>query len=296
MTPRALLHRLLDNESLNFWFSNHIPRSLLTRWVGRISKSEQPLVRAVSLGLWKFFSDVDLSDSVEQRFASMHACFTRKLKEGARPIDPHVDTLVSPCDAIVGGCGIIEGETLIQAKGLTYTLTELTRDPSLADRYRNGSYVTLRLTAGMYHRFHAPYDCTVARVSYISGDVWNVNPPALKRIAKLFCKNERAVIEARLPWRENIALIPVAAVLVASIRLRFLDVLLDMDYAGPSVFDCEYHASKGHELGWFEHGSTIIVLTPPGYRLSNSIQTGQRIRMGEPLLLRDSRAGADGDL
>jgi phosphatidylserine decarboxylase len=286
MTPRALLHRLIDNESFNFWFSNHIPRSLLTRWIGRISKCEQPLVRVVSLGLWKFFSDVDLSDAAEQRFASMHACFTRRLKEGARPIDTRTDVLVSPCDAIVGGCGRFDGETLIQAKGLTYTLTELARDATLAERYRDGSYVTLRLTAGMYHRFHAPTDCTISRVNYIFGDVWNVNPPALKRIAKLFCKNERAVIEVRVPTGERIALVPVAAVLVASIRLRFLDVLLHLGYTGPSAFDCEYRAVKGEELGWFEHGSTIIVLAPKGYGISDSVQTGVRIRMGEALLTR----------
>ena len=50
----------------------------------------------------------------------------------------------------------------------------------------------------MYHRFHAPHDCQVERVTYISGDTWNVNPIALKRVEKLFCKNERAVIETRL--------------------------------------------------------------------------------------------------
>ena len=59
--------------------------------------------------------------------------------------------------------------------------------------YRRGQYATLRLTSSMYHRFHAPYDCRVEQVTYISGDTWNVNPIALKRIERLFCKNERAV-------------------------------------------------------------------------------------------------------
>ena len=71
--------------------------------------------------------------------------------------------------------------------------------PSCAERHRNGHYVTLRLTASMYHRFHAPHDCRVERVTYISGDTWNVNPIALARIERLFCRNERAVIETRLP-------------------------------------------------------------------------------------------------
>jgi phosphatidylserine decarboxylase len=287
MTLRAWLHKAAGSEWLNFVLTNHIPRSLITRLVGKISKSEHPWVRGVSMWLWRLFSDLDLSDAKEQRFASMHACFTRELKDGARPIDDRADVLTSPCDAIVGACGAIDGTTLVQAKGLTYSLDELLCDRGLAETFRNGRYATLRLTSTMYHRFHAPYDCTIARVRYRPGDMWNVNPPALKRIAKLFCKNERAVIEARLPWGDTIAMVPVAAILVASIRLRFLSVLLHQGYDGPNAFDCDFRAAKGDELGWFEHGSTIIVLAPAGYRMSNSIQGGARIRVGEPLLIRN---------
>ena len=90
------------------------------------------------------------------------------------------------------------GNELIQAKGSPYTLQDLLIDPQLVQLYRDGQYVTLRLTPSMYHRFHAPHDCTVDKVAYVSGDTWNVNPIALKRIAKLFCKNERAVIRTVL--------------------------------------------------------------------------------------------------
>ncbi|MDA4835375.1 phosphatidylserine decarboxylase, partial [Enterobacter hormaechei] len=82
---------------------------------------------------------------------------------------------------------------------------------------------TLRLTARMYHRFHAPHELTVDGVTYLSGDCWNVNPIALKRVERLFCRNERAVIEARLKDGTPMLLVPVAAILVASIRLSFLD-------------------------------------------------------------------------
>src|SRR6185503_1839299 len=110
------------------------------------------------------------------------------------------------------------------------------------------SYVTLRLTAGMYHRFHAPYDCRVEHVTYLSGDTWNVNPIALKRIEELFCKNERAVIQCRLqPSGILITLVPVAAILVARLRLH-------------------------------------IVLAPEGVSLCYPLGDGRRIRMGEALL------------
>ena len=81
----------------------------------------------------------------------------------------------------------------------------------------------------MYHRFHAPHDLRVSGVTYFSGDAWNVNPPALKRVEKLFCKNERALIRTRLEASgHEVLLVPVAAVLVASIRLHFADVLLHL--------------------------------------------------------------------
>ena len=164
----------------------------------------------------------------------MHDCFIRELKDGARPIDADPTVLVSPCDAIVGACGTIKGTELMQIKGFPYTLQDLLGDRDLVDLYRNGRYVTLRLTSSMYHRFHAPHDCRVEQVTYISGDTWNVNPIALKRIEKLFCKNERAVIRTRLATTGHlITLVPVAAILVASIRLRFLDIQLDHDYRGP---------------------------------------------------------------
>jgi phosphatidylserine decarboxylase len=151
--------------------------------------------------------------------------------------------------------------------------------------YRNGRYVTLRLTSGMYHRFHAPHDCVVEQVTYISGDTWNVNPIALKRIEKLFCKNERAVIRTRLSATGHIVtLVPVAAILVASIRLHCLDVVLGLKQQGPSSFPCHAPLRKGQEMGWFEHGSTIILFAPDGFELCDSVREGCVIRMGHAVM------------
>jgi phosphatidylserine decarboxylase len=137
----------------------------------------------------------------------------------------------------------------------------------------------------MYHRFHAPADCRVEQVNYISGDTWNVNPIALKRVERLFCKNERAVIRCRLPETGAlITLVPVAAILVASMRLRFLDVLLHLRYRGPNVIPCDAALRRGEEMGWFEHGSTIIVFAPRGARLHETVREGGRVRMGQALM------------
>jgi len=285
MTARSLIARFLQQEKLNFLLTNRIPRRLLTQFMGWLSRIEQPLVRDLSIGVWGFFSGLDLSEARTTQFRSMHDCFIRELKPGARPIDRDPAVLVSPCDAIVGASGTVAGTELFQVKGFPYRLEDLLGDPDLVDAHRDGRYVTLRLTSAMYHRFHAPHDCRVEQVTYISGDTWNVNPIALKRIEKLFCKNERALLRTRLAAGGHIVtLVPVAAVLVASIRLHFLDVLLTLKHRGPNVMSCDARFNKGDEMGWFQHGSTIIVFAPDGFTLCDGVQEGATIRVGERLM------------
>jgi phosphatidylserine decarboxylase len=278
------LLKILHQEDINFLLTNRIPRRLTTRWMGWFSKIENPLVVRASIAIWRLFADLDLSDARQQTFASLHACFTRALKPGARTVDADPQVLTSPCDAIVGACGTIEGTELLQAKGFPYSLHDLLADPALVEAYRGGTYATLRLTSSMYHRFHAPHDGTVERVTYISGDTWNVNPIALRRVERLFCKNERAVIRTRLANGHLVTLVPVAAILVASIRLHFLDVVMNMNYRGAAAIECDVTVRKGDELGWFEHGSTIIVFAPPGFQLCSEVREGTLIRMGRALM------------
>jgi phosphatidylserine decarboxylase len=272
-------------EDIGFLLSNHIPRQLANRFFGWFSQIESPLLARALIAVWRQFVDLDLSEARTQRFPSLHACFTRELKPGARPVDGDRCVITSPCDGIVGACGRIDGNELIQAKGFPYTLQDLLIDPQLAELYRDGQYATLRLTPSMYHRFHAPFDSIVDNVTYVPGHTWNVNPNALNRIPKLFCKNERAVIRTKLhPSGMVITLVPVAAILVASIRLHFLDDLLNSQYRGKIEIPCSTHFRKGEEMGWFQHGSTIILFAPKGVALCDSVQQGAVIRMGRPLM------------
>jgi len=285
MTVRTQILRFFEQEDINFLLTNRIPRRLATQFIGWFSRIEQPLVRDLSIATWWQFSDLDLTEAKQTRFRSLHDCFIRELKDGARPIDGAAEILVSPCDAIVGACGTIEGTGLYQAKGFAYTLQDLLCDQNLAAAHRDGRYVTLRLTSGMYHRFHAPHDARLDEVIYVSGDTWNVNPIALKRIERLFCKNERAVLRMTLTASgHTVTLVAVAAILVASIRLHALDGVLNRDYRGRNIIACDSQYRKGDELGWFEHGSTIIVFAPDGFALCDGVREGAAIRVGEPLL------------
>ena len=138
----------------------------------------------------------------------------------------------------------------------------------------------------MYHRFHAPHDCRVEQVTYVSGDTWNVNPIALRRVERLFCKNERAILRDPArgdrprrhpgagrgdPGRQHPAALPRRAPAPA-------------ETAGPRVIACDAPLRKGEEMGWFEHGSTIIVFAPEGFAPCESVRERSVIRMGQPLL------------
>ena len=284
---RRLRDSLLLQEDLNFLLTNRVPRHALTHFMGWYSRLRSPALVRFSLAVWRLFTELDLGEAKKTRFETLHEVFTRELKDGARPVDARADVLASPCDAIVGASGTVRQGQVLQAKGMPYPLHELLGSPAAAAAWEGGSYVTLRLTSAMYHRFHAPADAVVEHVRYISGDTWNVNPIALARVQRLFCRNERAVIDLRLAdaaGGHRLALVPVAAILVASLRLHFLDLRLHLRYGGPSELPCQAPVTKGQELGWFEHGSTIIVFAPPGVALAEGIAQGGRVRMGQALM------------
>ena len=288
MKIRNLFQKWMLQEDLNFLLTNRIPRITLTRFMGWWSQLRHPWIVKGSIAVWRWFTDLDLSESKQQTFASLHECFTRELKPGLRPIDGAPDGMCSPCDAIVGACGEIKQGIVFQAKGFPYTLKSLlTANGSLShwpDILEGGQFITLRLTSSMYHRFHAPCDAHLSHVTYISGDTWNVNPIALTRVQALFCKNERAVLKMKTTGGVPFLMVPVAAVLVASMRFHALDVLLNLRYQGAHEIPCDARYAKGQEMGWFEHGSTILMFVPPGYALAEGVESGRSIRMGQALL------------
>jgi phosphatidylserine decarboxylase len=284
MKLHSLIAPLVRHEGLNFVLTNRLPRRALTRLAGWFSRIENPLICAASIAVWRCFTELDLSDARTTNFRSLHACFTRELKPGARTIDPDPAHLVSPCDAIVGAFGRVDGNRLLQIKGQPYTLDELFGAPADIAACTDGVYVTLRLTSAMYHHFHAPGDGRIVSVTHLFGDVWNVNPPTLRRVPKLYCKNERAIIRTRLTNGQNLTLVAVAAILVAGIRLRAVDLSRGDRTSARRDFPCDAAFRKGEELGWFEHGSTIIVFAPRDFALDDGLREGMTIRLGQTLM------------
>jgi phosphatidylserine decarboxylase len=291
---KALVRATVGRDGVNFLVTNYIPRRLATRAMGWFSRIEQPAVARVSLAIWRAAAGdaLRLDEAARTDFRSVHDCFTRALKPGARPIDPRPGVVVSPCDGVVVAAGRIADGTLVQAKGFTYTLDDLLQDPVLAAGCRDGHYVTLRLTSTMYHRFHAPDDGRVTTVCHVPGDAWNVNPPALARVPRLYCRNERVILPIALAGvPAPMILVPVGAILVGSVHLHFARLARRRR---TRRIRCDASFRRGEELGYFHHGSTVIVLAPAGFDPMPGIAEGVRTRVGQPLLRHDHACSRDG--
>ena len=280
----SALTNVFLQEDINFLVTNRIPRryaTLLAGWFGRIRSRR---LTRICVATWSLFDDLRLEEAKTQDFESLRDCFVRELRDGVRHIDPNPRIVTSPCDAVVGVFGSVRADHVFQAKGSPYLLNDLLCDERLVRRHREGKFVTLRLRASMYHRFHAPCDGRIRSVKYISGDTWNVNPIALKRVEKLFCRNERAVLPLELLTEGSfLTLVPVAAILVASIRLHFIPTPLSLRYRGATEIPCDARFVKGQELGYFENGSTIVMFVSDDFEFSTNVVEGSTIRVGDPL-------------
>jgi phosphatidylserine decarboxylase len=283
----TIFHNLTDR--MNFVLTNMPPRRTLSRWMGHLSRIENRSWTRIALWVWDRFDPLELDDSPPKQYKSIHECFIRPLKPGARLIDTDSSTWTSPCDGIVGAFGRIRDGQLYQIKGQNYRIDELIGSEHDDSPWKHGHFVTIRIKSCMYHRFHAPASGELLRVKYFTGDAYNVNPPALRWVERLYCKNERACLTFRVNGQDHIALIPVAAILVAGIRLnawRGDDWMIDQRVTSsepPTPY------VKGQEMGWFEHGSTIVILTPAHWAPLESLKEGGRIRMGQALFRRDAQ-------
>jgi phosphatidylserine decarboxylase len=278
-------------ETLNFLLTNRIPRRFATSLAGRVARIESRLFTSVGIKVWEAFGgSLSLDEAATRDFSSLEAVFTRRLRSGVRSIDYTPDVLISPCDAIVGAHGVVEEGMAIQAKGSPYSVGDLLLDQRLVDRHRGGRFVTLRLRSNMYHRFHAPCDGRIQSVLWIAGDTWNVNPPALKRVERLFCKNERVVLDIAAPDPDAaVTLVAVAAILVSSVHLECLPTPPRVERGRLSRHACDAVVTKGDELGHFRNGSTIVLFASNGFTPCASLTEGALLRVGEPIL---RRAGA----
>jgi len=265
-----------------------LPGPLTAPVVAWLSRWEQPVAAALLIRVLTWVAgDLHLEEAAESQFPSMRACFTRRLRPGARPIDDDPRHLVSPCDGQVMAAGPVVSGLLVQAKGLTYTLENLLKDRALTAQCVDGVFITLRLTPAMYHRFHAPDTATLLDVRHVPGAAWNVNPPTVQWLPRLYVRNTRAVLPFTLHGEPStVVLVPVGAILVSGIVLPVVPGWDNRDRHSQCIVPCRADLMRGDEIGYFEHGSTVIVLASRGVDLVEGIAEGQTVRMGQPLMRR----------
>lgn len=226
----------------------------------------------------------------EHGYASLQQFFCRTLRPELRPIAAEPDVLVSPADGVITAAGAIASGELLQAKGKTYTLAALLGDAGRAEEFIGGCYATVYLAPADYHRVHAPDAGRIVEARYIPGTRWPVNQRTAARVPNLFAKNERLITYVETT-RGVLAVVMVGACMVGGMRVNY-DPLWNAG-PGPHVADRRRYEpaprfARGQELGRFEFGSTVILLSCPRLAVTLCSSGGQPIRMGA-VLMRDQR-------
>lgn len=267
-----------------------LPQHLLTALVWRVARIRQTLIKDFLItrfiGLYKV--DVDEVElAVPSGFATFNDFFVRALQADARPVDIAPDSIVSPVDGTISVANAIRHNSIIQAKSIDYSLLDLlATDVEQANAYIGGNFATIYLAPYNYHRVHAPLDCELLAARYIPGDLFSVNDATVARVYGLFRRNERLVMHFRSALGP-ISLVFVGALNVGSISTPWSGEIRPRKRGVIDVLDLSQHSTtvrKGDLLGWFNMGSTVILLSPKGScEWDDSLQSGATVRVGEAI-------------
>jgi len=269
-----------------------LPKHLLTALIFHIAGIQTKSIKNFLIRHFVSIYKVDVEEAalpVPDGYSSFNDFFTRQLADGARPIDNSADTIISPVDGTVSAAGNIDSDMLLQAKGMHYSLSDLLMtDIADVDQFSNGSFATLYLAPHDYHRVHCPLSADLVTARYVPGALFSVNALTVSLLPNLFTRNERLIFHFNSDAGPFI-LIFVGALHVGSIsspwtgqvRPRRRGVVQDIDilkrgYPG--------NVNKGDLLGWFNMGSTVIILLPPGSgEFSSELGPGTNVRMGQAI-------------
>ena len=269
-----------------------LPKHLLTALVFHIAgirtKSIKDFLIRHFVSLYKV-NAAEAALPVPDGYPTFNDFFARQLADGARPIDSSIDSIISPVDGTVSAAGKLDSDMLLQAKGMHYSLADLLMtDIADVDRFSNGSFATLYLAPYDYHRVHCPLPADLVKAHYVPGALYSVNASTVSLLPGLFTRNERLIFHFDSDAGPFI-LIFVGALHVGSIstpwtgrlRPRRKGVVQDIDIPQQGY---SANLNKGDLLGWFNMGSTVILLLPPGSgEFSSALQAGENVTMGQAI-------------
>ena len=267
-----------------------LPRHGLTALVHRIARIRIPLIKNALISGFVRVYDVDIDDvrqKVPDDFATFNDFFVRELADGARPVARDTAAIVSPVDGTVSIASSLEAHRILQAKGLSYTLDDLFAiDLREARAYASGSFATIYLAPNNYHRVHMPLDGRLVAAHYVPGDLFSVNEATVAHVPGLFRRNERVNLHFETAGGPA-ALIFVGALNVGSISTPWTGEIRPRKRGVVETLDigaAPRELRKGDPLGWFNMGSTVILLLSEGAaEWHDTLQPGSSVKMGEAM-------------
>ncbi|MGI9238320.1 MAG: archaetidylserine decarboxylase [Woeseiaceae bacterium] len=267
-----------------------LPKHWLTAVVYRVARIRNSTIKNFLISRFVQFYDVNVEEikrDLPAGFTTFNDFFVRELNSDARDIDGDASSIVSPVDGTVSLAGSLREESLLQAKGIEYSLDELlATDIEECAAYANGRFATIYLAPYNYHRVHAPFDAKLVAASYVPGDLFSVNDATAALVAGLYRRNERLVMHFRTA-RGPAVLIFVGALNVGSISTPWSGEIRPRKGGIVDALDISRHSTaikKGDLLGWFNMGSTVILLLPDNTgEWRCELKSGQTLRMGEPI-------------
>jgi phosphatidylserine decarboxylase len=266
-----------------------LPHRLLSSLARQLAYSHHPRVRRWLIDTVTQRFGVDLSEALEsdpRGYESFNAFFTRVLKPGARIADPDPRAVLMPADGRISQCGAIEGGRIFQAKGRSYTATELLADGHAAAPFADGLFATVYLSPRDYHRVHMPWTGRLLRTVHVPGRLFSVGPEAVAAVPRLFARNERLVCHFDCDFGP-MAVVMVGALLVSGVETVWSGI--EIPRYGRTVTAKDYRdqrvvIERFAEMARFNYGSTVIVLLPPGVAaLAPGLGAESPVRLGQRL-------------
>ena len=268
-----------------------LPQHALSRCIHALARLRLPAIKnALIRGFVRGFKPVmaDARQPDPLAYESFNAFFTRELAAGARPPPQDPLAVASPVDGTISQIGYLDGQSLLQAKGRSFTLAALLGGSAAqATGFANGAFATLYLAPFNYHRIHMPLAGRLRGARHIPGRLFSVNGVTAAAVDQLFARNERLVCE----WdgdRQPFSMVLVGALFVGSISTVWHGEVTPptrhAPRALPPVTGPDARLARGDLMGWFNMGSTVILLFPKDYvQWLADLQPGMTIRVGQPL-------------
>lgn len=261
-----------------------MPHHAVSRVVYLITRLHGPQVSPLIAWFVKRYG-VDMDDAEESDigyYRTFNEFFTRPLKHGIRPIAAGDNTLACPCDGVVSQAGSIRSGAIVQAKGRGYSVRELLGDDrELTKQFADGRFATIYLAPRHYHRLHMPMDANLVRMIHVPGRLYSVADWTVREIPRLFARNERLVCCF------DSAAGPFVMVLVGAMNVSAIETVWSGLVAhGRKISEYDYshtrkEISKGAEMGRFNMGSTLILLTGNSIEWLPHLAPGYELKMGQ---------------